>query len=61
MRIEIKRNCLVIIPECEQDTSFIEDTLNVKTGEELNIIKVKDVSLGFTKDESFVLKIEKKS
>ena len=60
MRIEIKRNCLVIIPECEQDTSFIEDTLNVKTGEELKISKISDISLGFTKDDTFVLKIEQK-
>jgi hypothetical protein len=32
----------------------------VKTGEELKVVKVPDVKMGFVNNDSYVLKIEKK-
>ena len=61
MRLEIKRSCLLVIPESDQDIAFIKESLGVKTGEELKITKVPDVLLGFVKNDQYVLKIEKKS
>jgi hypothetical protein len=60
MRIEVRQKCLLIIPECDQDSAFIEDSLGVKTGEELKVTKVPDVKMGFVNNDSYVLKIEKK-
>lgn len=60
MKLEIKRDILLIIPENEQDKAFIEDTLGIsKNGETVGIKRVNDVSLGFQSDDKFVLKLEK--
>lgn len=60
MKIDIKRNSLIIIPENEQDRAFIEDTLGLKDDETtLEIKRVNDVSLGFHTEDRFVLKLGK--
>lgn len=60
MRLEIKRNHLLLVPENEQDRAFIEDTLGLtKNGETIGIKRVNDVALGFQSDDKFVLKLEK--
>lgn len=60
MKVEIKRESLLIIPESEQDRAFIEDTLGLsKTESKLEIERINDVSLGFQSDDKFVLKIKK--
>lgn len=60
MRIDIKRNCLLIIPETDQDNAYLEETLGIKTGEEVKVSKITDVKMGFAQNDSWVLKIEKK-
>jgi len=60
MKLEIKRKTLLIIPENDQDISFIEDTLGVtKNGEKTSLERVNDVSLGFNHNDKFVLKLGK--
>ncbi len=57
MRIEIKRDALLIIPEDELDRAFIEDTLHLKAaGDALAFERVNDVALGYQKTDAYVLK-----
>ena len=60
MRIEIKRDCLLIVPEDARDVAFVEDTLGLtKNGEILGIKRVNDVTMGFQNGEKFVLRLDK--
>lgn len=60
MRLEIKRSALLIVPESDQDNAYLEETLGIKTGEEVKVAKVTDIKMGFSQNDSWVLKIEKK-
>ncbi len=61
MKLELKRNSLIIIPESDQDNAFIEDSLGLlQNGAKIEAEKVNDINLGFKSDSKFVLKIEKK-
>lgn len=61
MRLELKRDSILIIPETEVDRAFIEDSLNVKSnGDSLIAKRVENVSLGYQKSDEFVLKISPK-
>jgi len=56
MKIEIKRSRLVIEPESDQDRAFLEDTLDLKKDECTILFKrVDDVSVGFSKNDKYVL------
>lgn len=54
MKLELKRNSIVIIPETDQDKSFISDSVGTKN---IKTEKVNAVSLGFHSEDDFVLKI----
>lgn len=57
MKIELKRNNLVIIPENFQDSAFIEDTLGMKKdGDIITLKRVNDIQLGFASSDQYVLK-----
>lgn len=57
MKLEIKRDALLVIPENDQDRAFLEDTLQcAKPGDLLQLERVSNVTLGFAKDDEFVLK-----
>ena len=59
MKIELKRDYLVIIPENFQDNAFVEDTLGLKKdGNTILLKRVNDVKLGFADNEMYVLKSE---
>lgn len=60
MKLEIKKDSIVVIPESEQDSAFLEDTMGFKQdGGKAEITRINDVSLGFHNKEKFVLKLEK--
>lgn len=60
MKLEIKRDAILILPENEQDDSFIEDTLGLKqNGFKLEVERVNEVTMGYQKNDRFVLKIKK--
>jgi hypothetical protein len=57
MRIEVKRNAIIVIPENEQDRAFIEDSLSVKAnGQRVQLERVDNVALGYAKTDEFCLK-----
>lgn len=59
MRLDLKRDSIVIVPESEQDRAYLEDTFGIKDeNSEIRFKKISDVALGFQKPESFVLKGE---
>ena len=59
MKIDLKRDAILIIPESDQDRAFIEDTLKLtKSGDSVSVHRIDDVILGFAKPETFVLKVE---
>jgi hypothetical protein len=58
MKIDLKRDCLLIIPENDQDRAYIEDTLGLHTNSDyISAKRVDDVSLGFQKNDLFVIRI----
>jgi len=58
MRIELKRNSLIIVPETDQDKAFLEDSIGLKTdGDKVDIRRVAEVKMGFKNDGEFVLKV----
>lgn len=60
MKLEIKRDAIIILPENPQDDSFIEDTLGLKqNGAKVEVERVNDVSMGYSQNDRFVLKIKK--
>ena len=59
MKLEIKKNSLVIIPENPHDETFITDSLKLeKQGDSLKAERVDDIAVGF-KNDKFCIKIEK--
>lgn len=57
MKLDLKRDALLIIPETEQDRAYVEDTLGMKTaGAQISLERVADVTLGYAKLDSYVLK-----
>jgi hypothetical protein len=59
MRLDLKRDGIVIVPENEQDRAYLEDTLHAKkSGTQIKASRVDDVALGYSKPESFVVKVE---
>jgi hypothetical protein len=59
MRLELKRNALLIIPEGDQDQAFIEDSLGLKAnGASLPVARINNVTLGYADNKAYVLKIE---
>ncbi len=62
MRLELKRDALLIVPENDADRAYIEDTLKLRADtDSLVLSRVADVTLGYTKSESYVLKGAPKS
>ena len=62
MTIELKRNCLLIVPENDHDRAFIEDTLKLKNDKDSVILRrINNVSLGFAEGDKYVLKSEMSS
>jgi hypothetical protein len=58
VRIELKRDALLIVPENDQDKAYIEDTLGLTCpGQTAEVTRVNDVSMGFSKPDSFVLRV----
>lgn len=61
MKLDLKRNALVIIPETDADDAFIEDTLGLaKNGDSIKIDRVNNVELGFVKTDKFALIVKGK-
>lgn len=60
MKLEIKSKALIIIPETDHDRSYLLDTLNINSMDNLKLEKVIDVKLGFHVSDDWVLKISKK-
>lgn len=57
MRIETRRDTMLIIPESDQDRAFIEDTLGMKGCEStISFSRLCDVAMGYHKPDSYVLK-----
>ncbi len=57
MRLELKRDALLIIPESDADRAYIEDTLKIRTDDDaLTLGRVTDVAFGYNKTDSYVLK-----
>ena len=60
MKLEIRRDAIIILPESPQDDSFIEDTLGFKqNGAKLEVERINEVTMGYTQNDRFVLKIKK--
>lgn len=57
MKLDLRREALLIIPENDQDRAFIEDTLGLKrSGARIALTRVPDVELGYVKGDRYVLK-----
>ncbi len=57
MRLDLKRDAILIIPETDADRAYIEDTLGLKANDaHIVLTRVCDVSLGYAKTDSYVLK-----
>lgn len=57
MRIETKRDAMIIVPESDQDRAFIEDTLGMKDcNAVISFSRLCDVAMGYHKADSYVLK-----
>ncbi len=57
MKLDLKRDALLIIPECDADRAYIEDTLGFKVdGTKITLARVCDVALGYSKTDTYVLK-----
>ena len=57
MKLDLKRDAILIIPESEADRAYIEDTLGFKTDNAQCALKrICDIQLGFQKPETYVLK-----
>lgn len=57
MRLDIRRDALLIIPENDLDCAFLEDTLGARReGDTLTLERVGEVSLGYKQSDRFVLK-----
>lgn len=57
MRLDLKRDAILIIPESDVDQAFIEDSLGLKRdGDTLTLKRVEEVALGYKRPDSFVLK-----
>ncbi len=57
MKLDLKRDALLIIPESDADRAFIEDTLGLDTdGAHMVLTRVCDVALGYSKTDTYVLK-----
>jgi hypothetical protein len=53
MKIQIERNHISIIPESEQDRSYLEDTLGLKeNGMFINLRRINEVALGLGEDKT---------
>ncbi len=62
MRLELKRDALLIIPENDADRAYIEDTLKLQSDtDSLTLSRVADVAFGYTKSDAYVLKGAPKS
>ena len=61
MKIEIKRDAILIVPESDQDRAFIEDSLGLsKNGQSIAFDRVDNVALGYAKTDEFCLKASKR-
>lgn len=59
MKLDLKRDALLIVPECDADRAYIEDTLGLKTDRATAVLRrVCDVALGYAKTDTYVLKTE---
>lgn len=57
MRIELRRDALLVITESDQDRAFIEDTLGIKNGgDSIPLIRINNVTSGFQQSDTYVLK-----
>ncbi len=57
MRLDLKRDALLIIPESDADRAYIEDTLGLKGDSTKTVLqRIPDVTLGYTKTDTYVLK-----
>jgi hypothetical protein len=57
MKLDLRRECIVIIPESDQDVAFIEDSLGLKkNGDMIACQRVNEVAMGFVKNDLFVLR-----
>lgn len=60
MKLELRREGMVIIPENDQDKAYLEDTIGIKeNGHKVEAERVCDVALGF-ESKLYVLKIAPK-
>ena len=58
MNLIIKRNHIIIVPESDQDKSFLEDSLKLtENGKEIKCSRIDDVACGFQNNSSYVIKI----
>ncbi len=57
MKLDLKRDALLIIPESDADRAYIEDTLGLDAnGAHAVLTRVCDVALGYAKADLYVLK-----
>jgi len=57
MRVEIKRDSMIIVPESDLDRAFIEDTLGMRDCDAtISFSRFCDVAMGYHKADSYVLK-----
>lgn len=54
MRVEIKKDHLIIVPESHQDNAFIEDTLKVEKS--ILFEKINTITMGVIQNDQYVLK-----
>ena len=60
MKLELKRDAILLLPEDDQDKAFIEDTLACKENGELAFKRVCDVSLDYAKKRKLCLNRKEK-
>ncbi len=57
MRLDLKRDALLIVPESDADRAYIEDTLGlINEGSHIELARICDVTLGYAKTDTYVLK-----
>lgn len=61
MRIEVKKDGMIIVPESDIDKAFIEDSMELKNNDSVVFTRINDVGLGFENKENYVLVAKKQS
>lgn len=61
MRLDLRRDSMILIPESDQDRAYIEDTFGLRNdGDKMEFERVEEVAMGYKKSDQYVLKSVKK-